>query len=54
MKIITKIMQGAGITLVLIGGAGMDNASIMIPVIMAFSGLGILAAGWGIENAFNY
>lgn len=52
MKGLFKAMQAIGITLVLVGGAGMDSASIVVPVIMAFGGLGIMAAGRGLEDAY--
>ena len=53
MKILTKILISIGFILIMVGGAGMDNPSILIPVIMAFGGLGIMAAGFGIQEIFN-
>ena len=53
MKILTKILISIGFILVMVGGAGMDSPSILLPVIMAFGGLGIMAAGRGLEDAFN-
>lgn len=53
MKVLTKSMEAIGFVLILIGGAGMDNTSIIVPVFMAVGGLALFAAGGRIEDAFN-
>lgn len=50
LKITAKIMEGVGFMSMMLGGAGMDNDSILLPLIMAFGGIGIMVAGCQIDE----
>ena len=50
LKITAKIMEGVGFMSMMLGGSGMDNDSILLPLIMAFGGIGIMAAGCQIDE----
>ena len=53
MKILTRGLIGVGFILMMLGGAGMDSASLVVPMIMAFSGVGMLVAGGSIEELYD-
>ena len=52
MKKISLIFECVGFTIMMIGGASMDNPSIILPLIMTFGGLGILSIGWWIDEEY--
>ena len=46
----TKVIEFIGILLMLMGGGAIDSTSMMIPMIMAFAGLGIFVGGCYLED----
>lgn len=52
MRILAKILESTGITLLFAGGAGMDSASLIAPSILAFVGIIIALAGVYIEEGY--
>ena len=52
MRILAKILESTGITLLFAGGAGMDSASLIAPSILAFAGIIIALAGAYIEEGY--
>lgn len=50
MKVLLKSVQCIGFVLLGIGGGAMDSTSIVIPMIMAFVGLGMTIAGLKMEE----
>lgn len=53
MKILSRVLEGIGFTSLLLGGSGMDNPSIIIPLIFVIAGIGIMAAGMRLDYEFN-
>ena len=51
MKILTRGLIGVGFILMMLGGAAMDNPT-LIPMLMAFGGLGICYVGYVIEQEY--
>lgn len=54
MKILAKIMMGAGFCIMLTGMAGMDSESVIVPIVMAFVGIGIVAFGGYLESYYEW
>lgn len=52
MKVLAKVMESVGLIMLFIGGASMDSASLVIPIIMAFAGMAIAWGGVEIEEAY--
>lgn len=50
MKATAKIMEFIGIVLLFIGGGAMDSASMVVPMVMAFVGMGIAFAGAALDE----
>ena len=53
MKKVAKIMEILGILLLFVGGGSMDSASIVLPIVMAFSGLAIAFSGAALEEQWT-
>lgn len=50
MKILAKVMMGAGIVAVLLGGGGMDSQSLVAPIMMIILGVGLIYTGNRIDE----
>lgn len=50
MKILAKVMMGAGIVAVLLGGGGMDSQSLLAPIMMIILGVGLIYTGNKIDE----
>ena len=50
MKILAKVMMGAGIVAVLLGGGGMDSQSLLVPIMMIILGVGLIYTGNKIDE----
>lgn len=50
MRVIAKIIETVGITILFIGLGGMDSASTLIPIVSIFTGMAIMLAGVSIEE----
>jgi hypothetical protein len=50
MKILAKVMMGAGIVAVLLGGGGMDSQSLVAPIMMIILGVGLIYTGNKIDE----
>jgi hypothetical protein len=52
MKILAKVMMGAGIVAVLLGGGGMDSQSLVAPIMMIILGVGLIYTGNKIDEDY--
>lgn len=52
MKLISKALEAIGMTSMLVGGCSMDSPSIIIPMIMAFVGVGVMLTGMYLDEAY--
>lgn len=52
MRILAKVSEAIGITMLFVGGAAMDSPSLIAPVVMAFTGIAIAFAGVAIEERY--
>jgi hypothetical protein len=52
MKILAKVMMGAGIVAVLLGGGGMDSQSLLAPIMMIILGVGLIYTGNKIDEDY--
>lgn len=53
MRIFSRVLEGIGFVMLMLGGAGMDNASLILPVIIVFSGIGVMTAGWRLDEEYT-
>lgn len=53
MKKVFKVVMGIGFFMLLCGAGGMDSESVIVPLIMAFSGLAIFVTGAYMEEAYT-
>lgn len=52
MKKVFKAIMGFGFFVLLCGAGGMDSESVIVPLIMAFSGLAIFVTGAYMEDLY--
>ena len=52
MKILAKVMMGAGIVAMLLGGGGMDSQSLLAPIMMIILGVGLIYTGNKIDEDY--
>ena len=53
MKTISNILKGLGISMLFIGGSAMDSASLVVPFVIAFAGIGFMYLGVQIEEVYT-
>lgn len=52
MKIIAKIMMFIGVVAFFLGASGIDNPSIVAPIVLIVSGMGVIYTGNRIDEEF--
>ena len=52
MKHLSTIIQAIGFCLLFLGGGAMDSASVFLPIVAMFSGVGIFAIGGQLREAW--
>lgn len=53
MKTISNILKGLGIIGLFVGGSAMDSASLLLPAVLAFAGVGLMYLGAQIEEVYT-
>lgn len=50
MKRVLSVLEGIGFILMMIGMGSMDSASVVIPMVLTFGGIGMMCAGSRLED----
>ena len=52
MKVLARVMSSIGFVLILLGGAGMDSASLVMPIVMILVGIVMMWNGMALEGEY--
>lgn len=52
MKTLARVMSSIGFVLILMGGGGMDSASLVIPIVMILVGIVMMWNGIALEGEY--